>query len=130
MSDYLPSEIHAEIMKRLPVKSLIQFRSVSKTWESLIDSSDFIGDYSRQHTQPQHLLVKYDDDPDDFEEKYVSYIDDDTFPEQKVSQTVHLSVKYHNIMGHSHGVLCLYDGHDEDNGRVVLWNWISCFYSL
>ncbi|KAI3776462.1 hypothetical protein L1987_46247 [Smallanthus sonchifolius] len=55
MSDNTPLEIQEEIMKRLPVKSLIQFRCVSKTWKSLIDSSDFIANY----THMQHLLVTY-----------------------------------------------------------------------
>nr|GFB28240.1 hypothetical protein [Tanacetum cinerariifolium] len=63
-------------MKRLPAKSLIQFRSVSKPWKSLIDSSAFIALY--QHTQQRHrILVR-----DDFEHNYVSVADDDTFPHQ------------------------------------------------
>jgi hypothetical protein len=65
MSDNIPFEIQQEIMRRLPVKSLIQFRSVSKSWKSLIDSSTFIADY--QHTKlHQHILVR-----DDFEQNYV-----------------------------------------------------------
>ncbi|GJR56584.1 zinc finger BED domain-containing protein RICESLEEPER 2-like protein [Tanacetum coccineum] len=34
-----------DIMNRLPVKSLLQFRTVSKQWKSYIDSSNFIRDY-------------------------------------------------------------------------------------
>ncbi|KAJ0818201.1 putative F-box domain-containing protein [Helianthus annuus] len=45
MSDNVPFEIQEEIIKRLPVKSLIRFRSVSKSWKSLIDSSNFITHY-------------------------------------------------------------------------------------
>ncbi|GJR78065.1 F-box domain containing protein [Tanacetum coccineum] len=33
------------IMNRLPVKSLLQFRTVSKQWKSYIDGSNFIRDY-------------------------------------------------------------------------------------
>ncbi|KAI3794802.1 hypothetical protein L1987_37441 [Smallanthus sonchifolius] len=41
MSDYnIPFEIQVEIMKNLPVKSLIQFRSISKAWQPFNDSSD------------------------------------------------------------------------------------------
>ncbi|KAF5808807.1 putative F-box domain-containing protein [Helianthus annuus] len=32
MSNNIPLEIQTEIMKRLPVKSLLRFRSVSKSW--------------------------------------------------------------------------------------------------
>nr|GEZ40112.1 hypothetical protein [Tanacetum cinerariifolium] len=57
MSDNIPFEIQVEIIKRLTVKSLIQFRSVSKLWKSLIDSSAFIADYQRTDLQ-QHILVR------------------------------------------------------------------------
>ncbi|VFR03041.1 unnamed protein product [Cuscuta campestris] len=38
----LPWEIIVETLCRLPVKDLLRFRSVSKSWRSLIDSRDFI----------------------------------------------------------------------------------------
>ncbi|GJW90875.1 putative F-box domain-containing protein [Tanacetum coccineum] len=50
MADYIPLKIQAEIMKRLPVISLIQFRSVSKQWKSVIDSPAFIADHCATST--------------------------------------------------------------------------------
>ncbi|KAI3776465.1 hypothetical protein L1987_46250 [Smallanthus sonchifolius] len=127
MSDNIPFEIQVEIMKRLPVKSLIQFRSVSKAWKSLIDSSDFIARYSGQ----QHLLVSYND-LGSFEQKYVSVVEDDTFPQHKVSLITPLLVnwlEYYDTIGCSHGLLCLYndylqgrDGPIPGIGMAVLWN--------
>ncbi|KAI3725464.1 hypothetical protein L1987_65252 [Smallanthus sonchifolius] len=120
MSNNLPFDIQAEIMNMLPVKSLIQFRSVSKSWKSHIDSSDFIAHYS---SQQQHLLVRYQDSAD-LVEKYVSIADDDTFPQYKVSLTVPLLVnriKYPFIIGNSHGLLCLYDCYHE-TPMAILWN--------
>ncbi|KAI3776466.1 hypothetical protein L1987_46251 [Smallanthus sonchifolius] len=107
-------------MNMLPVKSLIQFRSVSKAWKSHIDSSDFIAHYS---SQQQHLLVRYQDSSD-LVEKYVSIADDDTFPQHKVSLTLPLLVnriEYPIIIGSSHGLLCLYDFYHE-TCMAVLWN--------
>ncbi|KAI3688371.1 hypothetical protein L1987_82083 [Smallanthus sonchifolius] len=58
MSANIPFEIQVEIIKRVvPVKSLIRFRSVSKQWKSVIDSSEFITDHSVNQTKPHHLLV-------------------------------------------------------------------------
>ncbi|KAK1425079.1 hypothetical protein QVD17_20423 [Tagetes erecta] len=128
MSDNIPFEIQVEIIKRFPVKSLIQFRSVSKTWKHLIDSSDFIAHYSGQQ---QHLLIRYDDVV--CEEKYVSLIDDDTFPQHKLSHTLPQLVnmpKLSSIIGSSHGLLCFYGVIRENCGGygsvqtslVVVWN--------
>ncbi|MFS7988026.1 putative F-box domain-containing protein [Helianthus anomalus] len=51
MSDNVPFELQVEIIKRVPVKSLVQFRSVSKQWKSLIDSSESI----THHTLLDHV---------------------------------------------------------------------------
>ncbi|GJU85820.1 F-box domain containing protein [Tanacetum coccineum] len=84
MSDYIPVEILAEIFKRVPVKSLIRFRSVSKPWKSLIESLEFVNSYHICQTQePQHRI--YVQDRVDGEQEYFSYIDDHTFPIQKRS---------------------------------------------
>ncbi|KAF5797279.1 putative F-box domain-containing protein [Helianthus annuus] len=84
MSDYIPFAILEEIMKRLPTKSLLRFRTVSKAWKSLIDSSQFVVDYSVNHTHQHHLLVSYSP-VESVEQKYVSIVDDETFPKQKCS---------------------------------------------
>ncbi|CAH1435493.1 unnamed protein product [Lactuca virosa] len=111
MSDELPFHIQGEIIMRLPVKSLIQFRSVSKAWKSLIDSAEFVAAQSVLHTHPHHLFVWYKDPRG--EVKYVSFVDDDSFPQQRFVPTLPLSVKLPRIVGSSHGLLCL-DGYHWD----------------
>ncbi|KAI3776464.1 hypothetical protein L1987_46249 [Smallanthus sonchifolius] len=125
MSDNIPLEIQVEIIKRLPVQSLMQFRSVSKTWKSFIDSSHFIAHYS---PQPQHLLVTYED-PVDHKQKYVSIADYDN---QKLFLTIPLLVNMLmccSIIGFSHGLFCLYGIFPKGNGgpisrihMAVIWN--------
>lgn len=41
MSTYVPEELLVKILSLLPPKSLIRFRSVGKTWRSLIGNPDF-----------------------------------------------------------------------------------------
>ncbi|GKD96507.1 F-box domain containing protein [Tanacetum coccineum] len=45
MSDNIPFDIQMAIMNRLLVKSLLQFRTVSKQWKFSIDNFDFIRNY-------------------------------------------------------------------------------------
>ncbi|CAH1435515.1 unnamed protein product [Lactuca virosa] len=132
MSDNIPYEIQAEIIKRLPVKSLVQFRSVSKQWKSLIDSSEFLAAYNIYHNQPQRLIVWYEY-PVDTEEKYVSFVDDETFAKQGFAVSLPVLAKVlsdSRVVGSSQGLLCLYGyyrvpGHSRHNSvrqMAVLWN--------
>ncbi|CAI9270575.1 unnamed protein product [Lactuca saligna] len=132
MSDNTPYEIQAEIIKRLPVKSLVQFRSVSKQWKSLIDSREFLAAYNIYHNQPQRLIVWYEY-PVDTEEKYVSFVDDETFAKQGFAVTLPVLAKVLNdsrVVGSSQGLLCLHgyyrvprhSRHNSVREIAVLWN--------
>ncbi|KAM0003095.1 putative F-box domain-containing protein [Helianthus debilis subsp. tardiflorus] len=121
MSDHIPFEIQSKIMNTLPVKSLLRFRSICKSWKSLIDSSDFIAHHS---SQQQHLLVSYYDKYNDNELKCISIVDDDSFPKQKVSLTLPVkkrcdSYSYPRIISSCHGLVCWYC--DTFQGAVI-WN--------
>ncbi|KAM0053510.1 putative F-box domain-containing protein [Helianthus debilis subsp. tardiflorus] len=132
MSDHIPFEIQVEIIKRLPIRSLIRVRSVSKAWKCVIESSDFIAEYTvRNHDQPQHLLIKYHNVYG--EETYDSIVEDDTFPQNKVSLAVPLSVDLlwnSYVVGASCGLVCLFGfyRYDDDaeyppgEATAVLWN--------
>ncbi|XP_058214524.1 F-box/kelch-repeat protein At3g23880-like [Rhododendron vialii] len=47
---HLPLEITIEILSRLPVKSLLRFKSVCKTWYDLIETPDFISKHLQTHS--------------------------------------------------------------------------------
>ncbi|MFS8020010.1 putative F-box domain-containing protein [Helianthus anomalus] len=131
MSDDVPFEIQEEIIKRLPIKSLIRFQLVSKAWKSLIASSHFIADYSAPHPQLQHLLVRYDHGHTS-KPIYSSVVDDHTLlNNQRVSLTPPPLVNWLRdsiIIGSSHGLLCLhcFYGDDANYGfgtrMAVIWN--------
>ncbi|MED6133017.1 hypothetical protein PIB30_024391 [Stylosanthes scabra] len=57
----LPGEIIVEILLRLPVKALLRFKRVCKSWRTLISSPKFAMDNFRQHSSanrnlPSHLI--------------------------------------------------------------------------
>jgi F-box interacting protein len=123
MSDHIPFEIQSEIMKRLPVKSLLQFRSVSKQWKSFINSPEFIKNYHINHPNPQHHLLVQNNEIDTIQ-TYTSIIDDNTFPKQKFSLTVPEPLNLLGFavsLGSVNGLLCFY-GDVDSKEMAVIWN--------
>ncbi|CAN4123179.1 unnamed protein product [Withania somnifera] len=58
MSD-IPPEVISDILSRLPVKSLLKFRCVSKSFKTLIDSPKFIqAHFNQQELKPNKLIIK------------------------------------------------------------------------
>ncbi|GJU98809.1 F-box domain containing protein [Tanacetum coccineum] len=60
MFDYIPIELQYDIINRLPVKSILAFRNVSKQWKSYIDSSDFIQQYGCRETANCSFTLTYE----------------------------------------------------------------------
>ncbi|KAI9116970.1 hypothetical protein K1719_011969 [Acacia pycnantha] len=58
---FLPEEIITNILKRLPVKSLIQFRCVCQHWKNLFKNPSFITDHlcHSSHHNPHFSLLRY-----------------------------------------------------------------------
>lgn len=57
--DDLPETLLMEILSRLPVKSLLQLKSVCKNWYALIHSPIFISIHFQHHVKESHLLVHH-----------------------------------------------------------------------
>ncbi|XP_030967321.1 F-box/kelch-repeat protein At3g23880-like [Quercus lobata] len=123
MSDYLPEEVVLEILHRLPVKSLIRFRCVSRSWNSLITSSAFINSrLTRSLSLPSNsnnLIVRHCVD-----NSYVNYfklIDDknDSFDQIQNIELPRRSrrIKSFVLIGSVNGLFSLYEQH-----RYILWN--------
>ncbi|GKA65904.1 probable galacturonosyltransferase 7 isoform X2 [Tanacetum coccineum] len=100
MSDNIPFDIQMEIVKKVSnVKSLIQFRLVSKSWKSFIESSDFIKD-------------------DDIETFKVQQQDFSPF----VASPLLKQCRIVYVVGACHGLLCLF-GYNEDKHYYILVIW-------
>jgi hypothetical protein len=126
MSDNIPFDIQVEIIRSLPVKSLIRFRLVSKQWKSLICSSKFIAEHNTQQKHKHHLLLNYGQGSDNYVDvKYVSIVDDDTFPQHKFSLTVPTSLNFINTRDKivsSQGLLFMHGSDGAGTRKVHIWN--------
>lgn len=120
MSYYIPFEIQAEIIKSVAdVKSLIRFRSVSKPWKSLIDSSEFIVGYRSRKMQTPRILLR---------KKSTRYHQQDLLPKvsaliEQLNDTVVIDFSTKestDVVGYSRGLLCL--NAINYGGMLVLWN--------
>ncbi|KAK1413542.1 hypothetical protein QVD17_35317 [Tagetes erecta] len=128
-------EIQMEIMNRLPIKSILQFRSLSKTCKSMIDNSAFRAHY---HTHHQHLLIAHYD-PFNSKAYDISYVsitdhddDDETFPQHKHFPTVPMLVnmlEHPVVIGSSHGLVCVFGARPKNRmdstcirNIALIWN--------
>jgi hypothetical protein len=55
----LPDDIIAELLSFLPVKSLMQFKCVCKSWKILISDSSFVKFHFKRSTQNPQLALVY-----------------------------------------------------------------------
>ncbi|XP_065869982.1 F-box/kelch-repeat protein At3g23880-like isoform X2 [Euphorbia lathyris] len=127
MSSHIDEELLTEILKRLPPKSLLKFRSVSKSWYSLITNPSFISIHTKHTTistpnSPKSLLRHYSWIHK--QEQYsihggisTSSSSDNhlVFPFKSYSQ-------YFEIIGSCNGLVCLSDSHRINSHTIILWN--------
>ncbi|KAI9126984.1 hypothetical protein K1719_001543 [Acacia pycnantha] len=105
---YIAEEIITDILKRLPVKSLLRFQNVCKHWENIIKSALFITEHLHYSThQNSCLLLKNSD----FSSQPLQLCLLDW--EMQIHQ-IHHSRTFTRIIGSINGLLCLYP--------LVLWN--------
>ena len=125
MSDNIPFEIQMEIINKLPVHALLQFRTVSKTWKSFIDSSNFLFGFGVRPTLPCCSLLMYKQGFVD--SKCICLVDNNVNMSPQVCLFPSLprvicntSLRFWNLVpiGTSHGLWCF-----SDSFKIaVLWN--------
>ncbi|KAF2293535.1 hypothetical protein GH714_002538 [Hevea brasiliensis] len=131
MSDRLSQKLLTEILSRLPVKSLLKCRCVSKSWYSLITNPSFIA-HHLEKTAPRNsglLIFRYSTtaelDTESDNERYFLY-PDEGFPENPVEELDYPFKgvnRFVNIVGSCNGVFCLSDNVGGINTyRAALWN--------
>ncbi|XP_028054594.1 uncharacterized protein LOC114258801 [Camellia sinensis] len=114
-------EVLIEILARLLVKSLLQFRSICKSWYSLITNPSFITTHLNR-TKSNHankLLIKFKSENRD---RCLSFTDDKTFGDEFVNFEYPFQNynEFFKIVGACDRLLCLSDYYGLD--YAVLWN--------
>lgn len=120
---YIPSELVEEILVRLPVKSLLRFSTVSKSWNLIISDPQFIGKHRSAAALPgrERILVSHS--------THGSLIPSSTLPLSSISsnQTIHdapplicpftLSWSATHLLASCDGLWCV-----EHDASLFLWN--------
>ncbi|XP_059282526.1 F-box/kelch-repeat protein At3g23880-like [Lycium ferocissimum] len=126
----LPPELITEILLRLPVKSLLKFRAVSKSWLSLISSPEFIKNHlsvSANNKDYTHHRVIWS-----FRQGFLNLKDCtlNSFFSESVTEVFDLNYRmtsdglydqlpqFETIVGSVNGLICLAD----EKNNVFLWN--------
>jgi F-box interacting protein len=126
----LPEDLSMEILSRLPVKSLMRYKCVSKSWYALVTNPSFISKHlkiSHNLNRGAAILRRVDG----LDQRRLSTLSNETL---EVSGDVDLSqwfqdeVSMVSMFGPCNGILCLSctlwkkrDGH-RDYDPLVLWN--------
>ncbi|KAJ0082161.1 hypothetical protein Patl1_09782 [Pistacia atlantica] len=114
-------ELILQILIRLPVKSLVRFRCVSKSWCALIDSQHFISLHLQHSINTQTNLHVILSDCENKTDHY-SLAFDEVFDEPLTKfNNVFTSDKGYKIVGSCNGLLCLSYSIPK-NERLILWN--------
>ncbi|KAL1825488.1 hypothetical protein ACET3Z_012266 [Daucus carota] len=99
--------IESEILTRLPVKSLLRFKSVCKTWNSLITDHNFITRHHDLRGLDEDAVIIWSRLEHEIESSYE-----------------HLHPKLTVIMGCIKGLVCFYNcfGDDPETIEISVWN--------
>lgn len=144
MSDFIPPDVLTKILLELPVKSLVRFTVVSKTWQAFITSPEFISIHLSKAQYDHHptcnnptardsLIIRYYSGNllDDLKEHYeLRPNSDDYYSFLTKSSEIKFPAKlksregFNQIVGTCNGIICLCDSLSGkfSTSPVVLWN--------
>ncbi|KAI8566676.1 hypothetical protein RHMOL_Rhmol02G0060500 [Rhododendron molle] len=122
---HLPPEIILEVLYRLPVKSLLRFKCVSKSWRSLISQPEFVKAHhslASMNTDYTHhrLLVSYIKSypRTDFKScSLYSVVNEKSYTTVELDCPLKVSHRITWVVGFSYGLVCIAAGNE-----VSIWN--------
>ncbi|KAK9078848.1 hypothetical protein SSX86_002906 [Deinandra increscens subsp. villosa] len=126
MSGEVSNDLLVDIFERLPPKSVIQLRSLSKYWHSRIATPEFVRNYNLRHSKnpDQKVLIRHLTYCGNYEFKDIYTLHDgDQLPLDPGSGYTGIpGVEFPHgtkqIIGSCNGILCLQD----NRNNICLWN--------
>ncbi|KAI9127136.1 hypothetical protein K1719_001695 [Acacia pycnantha] len=118
----LPPELIRNILKRIPVKSLMRFQCVCRGWRILFKSQSFIADHL-DHSNHQNpcLLIKDWFMDNDLSNMY--WLDSEMQVWKFQNQPLLSYLKQGRMLGSSNGLLCVeINKHDASPHFLLVWN--------
>ncbi|XP_054795988.1 F-box/kelch-repeat protein At3g23880-like [Prosopis cineraria] len=112
----LPQDIITNILKRLPVKSLIRFRCVCKNWKNLFKTASFIADHLHHTGSQTSSLLLGGANP--IVPAYLGFVDQKMQVFEAQSAPLIGSLLGVNTIGSSHGLVCL----QRNEASIFVWN--------
>ncbi|KAK2984010.1 hypothetical protein RJ640_024224 [Escallonia rubra] len=113
MSDVFPPKVLANILSRLPVTSLLRFRSVSKPWGALIDSPHFIKlhlSHSKESNNSTTIILR---------DSYLYSVQFDSLDNAtELSHPLKSTQVGTEVLGSCNGLLCLFNTRNTN----ILWS--------
>ncbi|GMH07143.1 hypothetical protein Nepgr_008983 [Nepenthes gracilis] len=124
MADTLPEDLLVEILLRLPVKSVLRFRCVCRSWCSFIASSNFINAHLRHcNKRDDSLLLVRNYNTVEKKVIYALCHDNETLDEiMRIDFPVTSQNQFYRILGCVNGLVCLIDDIGRGTDHMLLWN--------
>ncbi|CAH9142002.1 unnamed protein product [Cuscuta epithymum] len=116
---FLPLEIISDVLKRLPVKSLIRFQSVCNLWKNLLKSPSFIASHL-DHSNRENLTIIFRRIPYSFTLLYC--LDGNMQPIQVRNNPFIDRFKSLEVVGCCNGLLCIQTRQLGKLPSLYLWN--------
>ncbi|XP_030471182.2 F-box protein CPR1-like [Syzygium oleosum] len=110
----LPVELITEILDRLPVRSLLRFRCVSKRWRGMIDSPGFVRSHlcrSVESSTNLSLFLRHSSSLYWIDLGSLRRVEETNYPLMCYSDQI-------KVLGSCNGLLCISNAADD----VVIWN--------
>ncbi|EOY20387.1 F-box family protein [Theobroma cacao] len=119
VADNLPRDLIIEILSRLPVKSLLRFRCVHRTWLCLLKSSYFITKHVQNPNNKDHgfLFIKYTDVSGMSRYKLLTHDASEVSLDLKIPFP-----SWASVVGSCNGLVCLYIDHPFPCTKILLYN--------